>query len=61
MGIDDRLLAILFGETLPEVESTLLTPGAKPAVGAIFTQHEWEQGLNISLVFRYLRSRFTLS
>jgi len=31
---------------------------SQPDNGASFTQEEWEQGLDIRLVFRYLRSRF---
>ncbi|KAK6089085.1 hypothetical protein SCUP234_00289 [Seiridium cupressi] len=33
-------------------------PGDKPSHGVAFTQDEWEQDLDVRLVFRYLRSRF---
>ncbi|KAK3996668.1 hypothetical protein QBC44DRAFT_136342 [Cladorrhinum sp. PSN332] len=41
----------------PSVPASAETPGT----GHTFTQQEWEQDLDIRLVFRYLRSRFTSS
>ncbi|CAP73967.1 uncharacterized protein PODANS_2_13200 [Podospora anserina S mat+] len=37
------------------------TPDVATSNGQTFTQQEWEQDLDIRLVFRYLRSRFTSS
>ncbi|KAL2021813.1 hypothetical protein VTK56DRAFT_6587 [Thermocarpiscus australiensis] len=42
--------------TPPALSATDMTPSDAPQT---FTQQEWEQDLDIRLVFRYLRSRFT--
>jgi hypothetical protein len=40
-------------------QADVLMQPAASAGGVTFTQEEWEQDLDIKLVFRYLRSRFT--
>ncbi|KAI1332583.1 hypothetical protein F5Y16DRAFT_407297 [Xylariaceae sp. FL0255] len=39
-------------------ESAHIRPSQTEIGGAVFTQEEWEQDLDIRLVFRYLRSKF---
>lgn len=39
-------------------QATSHIQGDRPANDAAFTQNEWEQDLDVRLVFRYLRSRF---
>lgn len=55
-----------FGGAMPVEASTHSAPSvptaeAAASCGQTFTQQEWEQDLDIRLVFRYLRSRFTSS
>ncbi|KAI1812602.1 hypothetical protein GGS20DRAFT_524796 [Poronia punctata] len=45
-------------QTHPVSGSGKGAPHSQPDNGANFTQEEWEQNLDIRLVFRYLRSRF---
>jgi hypothetical protein len=46
--------------TVPPLDSAQSTVGDGNSSNSLtFTQHEWEQDLDIRLVFRYLRSRFT--
>lgn len=53
--------------SMPEFKPTVATPSTgrnasyeqnEGSSGAVFTKEEWEQDLDVRLVFRYLRSRF---